>query len=346
MTSAAIERVTPAPRIETIAFPTRDGRGEAELYLPASRGPHPGVVAVLGVVPAGVDHPQLRALAQGLVRSGFAAALYRSRAMGDLRVAPEDTADIASLYRTLLAQPYVDARTSGLMGVCVGGSFALMAAADPGIRSRVRYVFAYAPFSSMRTLAIDIASGSRDLGDVREPWDVDPLTWQTYVRSLTEWLSPAESRLIRTAYEQRIRWNAGKTAILHSAPGAIEAGALSDDAAAVRRLLDAGPDDVASALEALPARAKALLTAMSPITYLDGIVAPRIVLLHDRDDHVIPVGESRRLWSALAARPGASYREMGLRHLRMPDGLPVVRLVREIARSYLAWYPLFRESTA
>ena len=45
-----------------------------------------------------------------------------------------------------------------------------------------------------------------------------------------------------------------------------------------------------------------------------------------------PVGESRRLWSALSPRPGASYREMGLRHLRMPGGLSPLRLVREIGR--------------
>ena len=66
----------------------------------------------------------------------------------------------------------------------------------------------------------------------------------------------------------------------------------------------------------------------------------------DRYDHVIPVGESRRLWSALSRRPGVSYTEMGLQHLRMPQGLSPLRLMREIAKTYLAWYPLFRETTA
>ena len=81
---------------------------------------------------------------------------------------------------------------------------------------------------------------------------------------------------------------------------------------------------------------------MSPITYVDDITAPRVMLLHDRYDHMIPVGESRRFWSAMSRRPGASYTEMGLRHLRMPAGLSPVRLVREFGRAYLAWYPLFR----
>jgi hypothetical protein len=37
---------------------------------------------------------------------------------------------------------------------------------------------------------------------------------------------------------------------------------------------------------------------------------------------------------------------MGLRHLRMPGGLSPLRLVREIGKAYLAWYPLFRATVA
>jgi hypothetical protein len=85
---------------------------------------------------------------------------------------------------------------------------------------------------------------------------------------------------------------------------------------------------------------------MSPITYVDDISAARVMLLHDRFDHMIPVGESRRLWSALSPRPGATYIEMGLRHLRMPGGLSPLRLAREIGKSYLAWYPLFRAAVS
>jgi hypothetical protein len=81
------------------------------------------------------------------------------------------------------------------------------------------------------------------------------------------------------------------------------------------------------------------------MSYVDHIAAPRIMLLHDRYDHVIPVGESRRLWSVLSTRRGASYTEMGLQHLRMPKGLSRLRLAREIAKTYLAWYPLFRATT-
>lgn len=340
--SGAIDRITERPAIETRWFAARSGRGEADLYRPPGRDPHPGVLCILGVVPAGVEHPLVTRLGEGLARSGFAALLYRSTTMRDLQLDPGDVDELESAYETLTRQPYVDAGRSGILGVCVGASFALMTAASPSIRDRVTFVFAYAPYSSMWTLAVDITSGTRTLGDVREKWDVDPLTWQTYVRSVTAWLPSEDSRRLRDAHEDRIRWNDSKTAVVRSAARLVDANELSEEGRATLRLLSAGADDVESALRGLPPAAKQRLTTLSPINYLSDIAAPRIMLLHDRNDHVIPVGESRRLWSALSRRPGVTYTEMGLQHLRKPQGLPPLRLLHEIAKTYLAWYPLFR----
>jgi len=60
------------------------------------------------------------------------------------------------------------------------------------------------------------------------------------------------------------------------------------------------------ALEKLPAGLQQRLTAMSPVHYVADIHAPLVVLLHDRDDVVIPVGESRRLRNVLVTAHSAS----------------------------------------
>lgn len=69
-----------------------------------------------------------------------------------------------------------------------------------------------------------------------------------------------------------------------------------------------------------------------------------VVILHDRDDVVIPVGESRRLRDALAGRAGVSYTEFTLfQHMdpskaqRSPVGL-----LRQLGLFYRAVYPVFR----
>ena len=78
-----------------------------------------------------------------------------------------------------------------------------MAAASPRVRGRLAFLSAYAPYSSMRTLARDIVSGTRTLDTadtLREPWEVDPLTWKTFVRTLTDGLHPTESQRLRGAF--------------------------------------------------------------------------------------------------------------------------------------------------
>ena len=199
--SRFVDWVTPSPEIYTVKYPTCHGWAEGDLYRPSSDGPHPGIVVCLGVVPFGVDHPQIPILGKALARSGFAALLYWSPAMRDFRLDPEDVENIALAYKWLIEQPAIDSARSGLIGTCVGGSFALMAAASPLIRDRVGFVGAYAPYSSMWSFARDIASATRSDEDRREPWQVDPLTRKVFVHSLTAWLEPDEAEQLRNAFD-------------------------------------------------------------------------------------------------------------------------------------------------
>src|SRR5918911_3772273 len=138
--SRPVDWVTKQPVIEKVKYPTRFGLAEGDLYRPAAGGPHPGIVVCLGVVPFGVDHPQVPILGKALARAGFAALLYWSPAMRDFRLDPEDIENIALAYNWLLERPDVDPGRSGLLGTCVGGACALMAAANPLIRDHVGFI--------------------------------------------------------------------------------------------------------------------------------------------------------------------------------------------------------------
>jgi hypothetical protein len=331
--SRPLDWVTPRPVVERLRYRTSHGAAEGELYRPGGAGPHPGVVVCLGVVPFGVEHPQVPRLGEALARSGLAALLYWSPAMRDSRLAPEDVGDIASAYEALLARPDIDPARSGLLGTCVGGAFALMAATRPRLRDRVAFVLAYAPYASMWTLARDVASASRCRDGRREPWAVDPLTRRVYVRSLTALLEPGEAQRLREACAER-----------HGPP---DVPSLSEAGRAVVPLLTAlAPDQAGEALRRLPAALRERLTAMSPATYLRDLRAPLVVLLHDRDDPVIPVGQSRGLRDALAGRGGVRYTELTVfRHLDPTKGNPSpTALARELFRFARAIYPLFERA--
>jgi hypothetical protein len=333
--SRPLDWVTPRPVVEHLRYPTSHGPAGGDLYRPDTAGPHPGLVVCLGVVPFGVDHPQVPRLGEALARSGFATLLYWSPAMRDFRLDPADIDDIASAFDALLARPDIDSSQGGLLGTCVGGAFALMAAAGPRIRDRVALVLAYAPYASMWTLARDIASASRYRDGVRRPWPVDPLTRKVYVHSLTALLDAGEAERLRAAFAGR--------------HGHLDLPSVSEDGRAVLPLLTAmSAGEAATALHRLPAALQERLTAMSPLEYARDIRAPLIVLLHDRDDVVIPVGESRRLRDTLSGRTGFRYTEFTVfKHLDPSRGRPsFLALARELVRFAVAIYPLFRSVEA
>ena len=332
--SSALDWVTPAPVVERVRYPTHSGPVEGDLYRPASGGPHPGVVVCLGVVPFGVDHPQVPRLGAALARSGFAALLYWSPALRDLRLDPADIEQLALAYRWLIDQPSIDPSRSGFIGTCVGGAFALMAAADSAIRDQVAFVAAFAPYASLWTLARDVASGTRRGAAAREPWAVDPLTRRVFVRSMTALLEPTEAAVLR--------------AVCAEAGGQTDR-PLSKNGQAVYRLLTARDGaEAETALRGLPAAMHQRLDAVSPLAYLPQIRAPLLVFCHDRDDLVIPASESRCLRAALARRPGVHYTEFAMFEHADPTKrkLPPWRLGQELGKFYHYVYPVFRQAVA
>jgi dipeptidyl aminopeptidase/acylaminoacyl peptidase len=118
--SRPVDWVTPDPIREQVRYPSRHGVVESEVARPARSGPHPAILVCLGVVPFGIEHPQVPRLQEALVRAGFVTLLYWSPTMRDYRLDPSDVEDLAMAYDWLVAQPFVAPARSGLMGTCVG----------------------------------------------------------------------------------------------------------------------------------------------------------------------------------------------------------------------------------
>jgi len=332
--SRPVDWLTPTPVIEKVCYPTQSGIAEGDLYRPAGGGTCPGILVCLGVVPFAVEHPQVPVLGRALAHAGFAALLYWSPAMRDFRLDPEDVENITLAYQWLIEQPYVDPSRSGFLGTCVGGSFALMAAASPSIQDKVAFIAAYAPFSSIWTFSRDIISRSLEIDNRREAWQVDPLTQKVFIHSITASLAPEEAQRFRSAFTTKDR--------------NLDTSNLSAAGHALYALLTVQDlDAIDQALEQLPTPIKAQLAALSPIDYLKDIHTPLMVILHDQGDQVIPVSESRRLCSALADRSGVHFTEMNFQHLDPVKGkLPLPRLIWEFGKFIRAVYPIFWQAAA
>ena len=95
----------------------------------------------------------------------------------------------------------MDRERVGLGGFCVGASFALVAAADAGIRDRVYFVNALGPYYDAETLLLQTASRTVVYDGESTQWEPDQLTTRVLTNELIETLeNPRDADLLTRRY--------------------------------------------------------------------------------------------------------------------------------------------------
>jgi uncharacterized protein len=133
---------------ERVTFDSEGIRIVGELRVPDSPGPHPAV-ALSGPF-TGVKEQVLGTYARLLTEHGLATLAFDHRGFGESGGRPqhEDTqgklADLRAAVAVLAERPDVDDDRIGLVGVCLGGGYAVRAAAtDPRVRAVAGIAGAY-----------------------------------------------------------------------------------------------------------------------------------------------------------------------------------------------------------
>jgi dienelactone hydrolase len=237
-----------------------------DLYLPAGAAPGsrlPAVVLALGVHPQPLDSPDVQRIASAIARVGVVVGVPDSAALRETRIVPSEPVHLADAVLVVAARPEVDGQRVGLAGFSAGASIALVAAADPRIADRLRYVSAFGGYADAETLLIDVASRSMVLYGA-------PVAW-----------APDEG--IRRDLEMLLA-------------------AAADDPDLATRFFDTHDRQAtAGILAGLPASLRADLAAISPRTHVERIVAP-VYLLHGNSDTAIPISHALLLDDALGDR--------------------------------------------
>ena len=133
-----LSTLTPAPHREALAV------SGAAVDRWAGMGGVP-LVLVHGYAPAGKDEPRVRQAAALLARAGFDVAVPTIPGLTRGRLRPDD---VAAVVATLAAR---DGPTA-VVAVSVGAGPALLAAADPAVRDRVRVVLSLGGYASAAEL--------------------------------------------------------------------------------------------------------------------------------------------------------------------------------------------------
>ena len=290
---------TPRPVREVVQYPIAVGYAEAHVYRPADGRPRAAVVLALGVAPLGFEDPDAVNVGEALARAGVVVMFHWSPSMGQrTRLEPEEIANIVSAFEFLESCPYVDPRRVALGGFCVGASFAIVAAADARIRDRVIVIYAFGPYYDAGTLVLEAASREVNSKGQKIKWEPDALTSKLLANEFINLLEvPREADLLARKYLNGEHISAD------------EMGGLSTEAREVMGLLDGvGPEQARAIYDRLPERFHRGIDRVSPARHISGLRG-RLLVMHDRDDEVVPAAESRRLVEAAEGLVDVRYTE-------------------------------------
>ncbi|PKB78421.1 MAG: hypothetical protein BZY88_18440 [SAR202 cluster bacterium Io17-Chloro-G9] len=326
---------TKDPVRRTVTYPQSAGTGVADIYRIPDDQERAAVLLFLGANAAGRDDEDVVNLGNALARAGFVTMFHWSPTMAlQNNIDPAEIENLVWAFQYLKERDFVDRRRVGIGGFCVGASFALVAAADGRIRDDVSFINAFGPYYDARDLLLQVASRSRYFQGQREPWEPDPLTLKVLANELIETLTnPGDRDLMHRIYVQ------GQNVARSELDG------LSDPALRVRQLLDGTtPEEAEQLYRELPADFRENMSRISPSTYAAGLEA-RLMILHDRDDLLVPAAESRRLAQALEQRGDYRYTELlAFEHVRPTSGGGIWSLAKEGFKLSRHMYGILREA--
>ena len=287
------KEATQAPRRQAVAFNVNGRAHTGDLYLPADAEPAAGIVLVPGAVPQGKDDPRLVAFAMTLARARFAVLAPELSGVRELRVRPSDAREVADAFAYLASRP--DLAPGGRAGI---GAFsyavgpAVLAALEPDIRERVRFIVAVGGYHDLFRAIRFFTTGHFEedgKGGYVKPDDYGRLVFaygaKAYLRA------PRDHELIDAIAERKRRDRAADVADLVAD--------LSREAKAVYELaVNTDPARFPALLAGLPSAMLADLDALSLHNKDLGRLKARLLLVHGRNDNLIPYLESLALAQA------------------------------------------------
>lgn len=284
-----------------------------DLYRPADPD-GPALVLVPGVEQTGKDNPRLVAFARSLSRAGFEVLVPDIARLRQLTVSADDARTIADAVRHMSdGMPAAGGRPVGLVAISYAAGPALLAALTDDAGPSVRFLLAVGGYYDMRAVVTYVTTGRYRTADTA-PWR--RRVPSEYGRLI---LLLSNASLIEDAAD-RERLNAIARRRLADRDADISdlVAALGPDGRAVHALLvNRDPARVGALISATPPPVRREIAALDPSRRDLSRLTARLILIHGRDDAIIPYTESEKL--AAAAPPGSAA-------LYLPDRLMHVEL--------------------
>ncbi len=269
-----------------------EGRTYAgHLYIPGEAA-KAALVLVPGAAPKGRDDPRLVAFARTLARARFSVLVPDIENLRALYIGPEDIRSIADALRHMAARGEAQGpATLGIVAISYAAGPAILAALEADLRGKVRFLLAIGGYYDIGAMVTFFTTG-RFRGGPGQPWRyMTPNAYGKwiFVRANARRIGSARDRVLLTAMAQRKLDDLGARVDDLAAR-------LGPEGRAVHALLtNDDPDAVPALIAGLPAAVRrdmaALDLAKADLSRLTG----ELILLHGRDDAIVPFTESQAL---------------------------------------------------
>jgi hypothetical protein len=306
----------------TIAF-AAGGRAYAADFYRAAAEPRAVLLLVPGLAPDGKDDVRLVDLAVILARARFAVLVPDIASLRAQRVSAENIRQIADALGYLatadglIDQTIQAPRPLGIAAISYSVGPALLATLESGLAGRVDFMVAIGGYYDVEAVVTYFTTGYyRDAADAA--WTKgtpnDYGKWLFVGANSDEAIMDLRDRITLRAIAAR-----------RMADGGAEIGdlaaSLGPEGQAVQALLtNQDPEATARLIAGLPAKLRDNLGALN-LRGHDLAGAPRdVIVIHGRDDRIIPASESIGLAAALPAERGHLYLVEHLAHADLEPG--------------------------
>lgn len=291
--ASTLKERTPPPERGLVSYWV-DGRlHRGDLYRPGE-GALAAMVLVPGAAPGGKDDPRLVAFANTLARARFAVLVPDMPGVRGLRLRASDAREVgdAVLHLSSLA---VGRGGVGVAGISYAAGPAILAALDPAVGSRVRFIVAIGGYYDVEAALTFFTTGyyrERPGGSWRYRVP-DPYGKWVFVQSNVDLVADPTDQALLGEMARR------KLDDLEADIGDL-AGRLGPEGGSVYALLlNQDPERAPALMAALPVAVRENLLGLDLKRRDLSSLKARLVLVHGRDDVVIPFSESVALAAAV-----------------------------------------------
>jgi hypothetical protein len=206
-TLVLLPAIFPSPPLDPLvlvtAQPTRTehhftyaaGTVDASIFHPTGGGQHGALIFLQGAGELPRNGEAVR-FGEALARLGVVVMLPESSGLLAERLTFAEIDGLRASYNVLLSQPDVDPERTGFVGLSAAGGLSIVAAAQPDLRERVRFVNSFGSYYDAAALLLDVASDSYELDGQERLWQPEVRTQEVVARSLADINDPAVAELL------------------------------------------------------------------------------------------------------------------------------------------------------